>query len=72
MLRFGEFRSGDQTFGFSAEVDDHAVFRISDNLYFDDLVLRGSFVLLVVLLQQLAHLFGAGRFFGGGCGFGIR
>ena len=70
-VRFGEFRGGDQAFGFSTEVDDDTVFRIGDNLYFDNFVLRGSFVLLVVLLHQLAHLFGAGSFFGGSRGFGI-
>ncbi len=66
-----EFRRGDQAFGFSAEIHDNAVLRVGDYLYFDNFVLRGSFVLLVVLLHQLAHLFGAGCFFGGGCGFGI-
>src|SRR4029077_7216541 len=55
-VRLGEFRRGDQAFGFSAEVNNHAVFRIGDNLDFDNFVLRGSFVLLVVLLHQLAHL----------------
>ena len=70
-VRLGEFRCGDQSFGLSAEVDYHAVFRIGDDLYFDNFVLRSSFVLLVVLLHQLAHLFGAGRFFGGSGGFGI-
>src|SRR5579859_6162446 len=70
-IGFGEFRRGDQSFGFSAEVHDHAVFRVGDDFYFDNFVLRGSFVLLVVLLHQLAHLFGAGGFFGGGRGFGI-
>src|SRR5579859_815529 len=70
-IGFGEFRRGDQAFGFSAEVHDHAVFRIGDHPYFDNFVLRGSFVLLVVLLHQLAHLFGAGGFFGSSGGFGI-
>ena len=56
-VRFGKFRRGDQTFSLSAKVHDHAVFRVGDYLYFDNFVLRGSFVLLVVLLHQLAHLF---------------
>src|SRR5580692_1342026 len=70
-VRLGEFRRGDQTFGLSAEVHDHAVLCVGDNLYFNNFVLRGSFVLLVVLLHQLAHLFGAGGFFGGSRGFGV-
>src|ERR1700676_1641004 len=56
-VRLGKFGRGDQAFGFAAEVHDHAVFRVGDDLYFDNFVLRGSFVLLVVLLHQLAHLF---------------
>ena len=56
-VRFGEFRGGNQPLGLSAQVNDYAVFRIGDNLYFNNFVLRGSFVLLVILLHQLAHLF---------------
>ena len=56
-VRLREFRRGDQPFGLAAEVHDHAVFRVGDHLYFDNFVLRSSFVLLVVLLHQLAHLF---------------
>ena len=48
------------------------MFRVRYNLDLDYLVRRSRFLLLVVLLQQLAHLFRTRRFFIGGGRFGIR
>ena len=71
-FRVREFRRRNQPFRLSAQVHHHAMFRVRDNLDLDHLVRRCRFLLLVVLLQQLAHLFRAGRFFIGGGSFGIR
>ena len=48
------------------------MFRVRDNLDLNHLVRRSRFLLFVVLLQQLAHFFRAGRFFVRGGRFGIR
>ena len=71
-FRVREFRRRDQAFRLSAQVHHHAVFRVRDNLDLDHLVRRSRFLLFVVLLQQLAHLVRAGRFFIGGSRFGVR
>ncbi len=68
-LCFRELHCRDQALGFSAKVHDHALLGVRDNLHFNNFALRRRFVLLVVLLHQLAHLFGAGRFFICGSGF---
>src|SRR2546421_1950001 len=71
-FRVREFRRRNQPFRLSAQIHHHAMFRVRNNLDLDDLVRRGRFLLFVVLLQQLAHLFRAGRFFIGGSRFGVR
>ena len=71
-LRVGKFRGWDQALGLHAEVHDHAVFRVSDNLDRQNFVLCVSFLLLIVLRHELAHLFRAGGLFGSGDGFRIR
>src|SRR6266849_3708021 len=71
-FRVREFRRRYQAFRLSAQVHHHAMFRVGDNLDLDHLVRRSRFLLLVVLLQQLAHLFRAGCFFIGGSRFGVR
>ena len=62
-LRVCEFRRGYQPFRLPAQIHDDTVFRIGHNLYFDHLARRSRLLLLVVLLQELAHLFRTGRFF---------
>src|SRR5260370_605977 len=71
-FRVRKFRRGNQPFRLSAQVHHHAMFREGDNLDLNHFVRGSRFLLLVVLLQQLAHLFRAGRFFIGGGRFGIR
>src|SRR5262249_1530714 len=64
-FRVREFRSGDEAFGLLAEVYNDAVLGVCDNFYFQNFVLRVSgFLLFIVLRHELAHLFGAGGFFG--------
>src|SRR2546426_1126643 len=71
-LRIREFRRGHQPFGLSAKIHDDAVLRVRHNLDLDHLARRSRFLLLVVLLQQLAHLFRAGSFLGRSRGFRVR
>jgi len=42
-----------------AEIHDNAVLGVGDDLHFNNFVLRVSFLLLIVLRHNLAHLFGA-------------
>ena len=70
-FRLREFRRRDQAFRLSAQVHDHAVFRIGDNPDLDHLARRSRFLFLVVLLHQLAHLFRTGSLLGCSRSFGI-
>src|SRR5258708_23173193 len=47
------------------------MFRVRDYFYFDNFVVGWRLVLLVVLVEELAHFFGAGGFFGGSGSFGV-
>ena len=47
------------------------MFRVRDYFYFDNFAVGGRFMLLVVLVEELAHFFGAGGFLSGSSGFGI-
>jgi len=58
--------------GLHAEVHDHAVFCVSDNFDSQNFVLCVSFLLLIVLRHELAHLFRASGLFGSGDGFSVR
>ena len=68
-FRLGEFCRGNQPFRFAAEIDHHAVLGVGNHLDLEHLVRSRRFLLLVELLHQLAHLFGAGSLFLGRGGF---
>src|SRR6266705_901638 len=53
---FSQVRRRNQSFCFLADVHHDTVFGVRDNLYFDDFVLRRRFMLLVILIEQFAHL----------------
>src|SRR5579883_1655122 len=69
-IGFVKLGGGDEAFGLATEVNHNALLGIGDHFDFDNFVLRRGFVLLIILLDELAHFLGAGGFFlrGGGLG----
>ncbi len=71
-IGFGELHGRNEALHLLAEVDDHSLLGVGDNFYFNNLVLSGAFLGLAVLLDELAHLLGAGGFFSGRSSFGVH